>query len=108
MIDLSVLFPKQKIYCYSSEQLVETCKTLYHYQKNKSPSAFEMGASHLEKMLYNILHSSTIGKAAIWEEFPIKKACDIYVVNHKSDDKLNCLCEFLVVYDTKIIKSISK
>lgn len=33
MIDLSVLFPKQKIYCYSSEQLVETCKTLYHYQK---------------------------------------------------------------------------
>lgn len=106
MIDLSVLFPKQKIYCYSSEQLVETCKTLYHYQKNKSHSAFEMGASHLEKMLYNILHSSTIEKAAIWEEFPIKKACDIYVVNHKSDDKLNCLCEFLVVYDTKIIKSM--
>lgn len=66
-------FPKQKIYCYSSEQLVETCKTLYHYQKNKSHSAFEMGASHLEKMLYNILHSSTIEKAAIWEEFPIKK-----------------------------------
>lgn len=39
MIDLSVLFPKQKIYCYSSEQLVETCKTLYHYQKKKKKIA---------------------------------------------------------------------